>query len=516
MIFFAPILSKVGVILFVMKHVLLTAMVLGVGISSALSQEIIQEILEAPDTAVAVPVIPVNPAPAPAPVVAVPQSASQIQMSFAPVVKQVAPAVVNIYTRRVVTGRAVNPFMADPFFAPFFQDFSPLRQRVENSLGSGFIVSEDGLLVTNAHVVDGAEEIVVILNDGREFEAKAVLSDKPSDIALLRIDTKGQKLPTTSLAPSESLEVGDLVLAIGNPFGVGQTVTSGIVSALARSNTDINDYDFFIQTDAAINPGNSGGPLVRMDGKVIGVNSAIYSRSGGSLGIGFAIPSEMLQAVIAAEGSEHAKSRSGVIRPWLGFTAQNVTADIASSLGMERPQGALVINVLEKGPADKAGLKQGDVILSINGREVKNGDELRFRIATIALGETAEIEVQRGQSKQILIFTASPPPEMPARDPVTVSGNNPLAGATLVNVSPAVIEDLGLRGMTDGVVVQDVKAGTPAERFGLRAGDGIVAVGNHRVGETSRVQSIIDKADTRRGWAITLRRGGRDQTLIVR
>lgn len=495
-----------------MKHFLLTAMVLGVGISPAFSQDIIQEILEAPNTEMAVPVMQVNPAP----VQVVPQSATQMQMSFAPVVKQVAPAVVNIYTRRVVTGRAVNPFMADPFFAPFFQDFSPLRQRVENSLGSGFIVSEDGLLVTNAHVVDGAEEIVVILNDGREFEARAVLSDKPSDLALLRIDTKGQKLPTTSLAPSEELEVGDLVLAIGNPFGVGQTVTSGIVSALARSNTDINDYDFFIQTDAAINPGNSGGPLVRMDGKVIGVNSAIYSRSGGSLGIGFAIPSEMLQAVIAAENSGNATSRSGVIRPWLGFMAQNVTSDIAASLGMTHPKGALVTQVQDKGPADKAGLKQGDIIIAINERDIRNAEELRFRIATIALGDTAQLSVQRGQNKHILNFTASPPPELPARDPVSVSGNNPLSGATLVNVSPAVIEDLGLRGMNDGVVVQEVKPGSPAERIGLRAGDGIIAIGNHRVGETRRIQSIIEKTDSRRGWAITLRRGGRDQTLIVR
>lgn len=500
----AQVLSKVHCILMIMKPVLLTALLLSFGTTIAFSQEIIREELTL-DEFVPEVVAPVQ----------VPQSAAQIQMSFAPVVKQVAPAVVNIYTRRVVTGRAMNPFMGDPFFAPFFQDFSPLRQRVENSLGSGFIVSDDGLIVTNAHVIEGAEEIVVILHDGREFEARSVMVDKPSDLGLLRIEPRGGALPHIDLAPSEALEVGDLVLAIGNPFGVGQTVTSGIVSALARSNTDINDYDFFIQTDAAINPGNSGGPLVRMDGKVIGVNSAIYSRSGGSLGIGFAIPSEMLQAVIAAEKSGDATSK-GVVRPWLGFTAQNVSSDIAASLGMERPQGALVTQVHDKGPADKAGLKQSDIILAINGREIRNAEELRFRIATIPLGDTAQISVQRGHQKEILIFTASPPPETPARDPVTVSGNNPLSGATVVNVSPAVIEDFGLRGMTDGVVVQDVKAGTAAERLGLRAGDGIVAIGNHKVGESRRIQSIIERTDTRRGWVITLRRQGRDQTLIVR
>lgn len=447
--------------------------------------------------------------------VQVPQSPEHIKMSFAPVVREVAPAVVNIYTRRVVTGRAMNPFMGDPFFAPFFQDFSPLRKRVENSLGSGFIVSDDGLIVTNAHVIDGAQEIVVILHDGREFEARAVLIDKPSDLGLLRIDARGENLPTTTLAPSEALEVGDLVLAIGNPFGVGQTVTSGIVSALARSNTDINDYDFFIQTDAAINPGNSGGPLVRMDGQVIGVNSAIYSRSGGSLGIGFAIPSEMLQAVIAAEKSGTI-SKAGVVRPWLGFTAQNVTSDIASSLAMERPHGALVSHVHANGPADKAGLKTGDVILSLDNRAIRNADELRFRIATIPLGQTTHIGLRRGGDDMTLNFTAAPPPELPARQPVQVTGNNPLAGAVIVNISPAVIEDLGLRGMNDGVVIEEVKDGSTAERIGLKAGDGIVAIGNRQITDTSRLQSIIERTDTKRGWAITLRRQGRDQTLVIR
>jgi serine protease Do len=405
--------------------------------------------------------------------------------------------------------------MDDPFFAPFFQNMSPFRKRVENSLGSGFIASPTGLIVTNAHVIENAEEIVVVLSDGREFEARSVLIDAPSDVGLLRINAGSEELPVVTMSPSETLEVGDLVLAIGNPFGVGQTVTSGIVSALARSNTDINDYDFFIQTDAAINPGNSGGPLVNMDGGVIGVNSAIYSRSGGSLGIGFAVPSEMVQAVIAAEKSGQI-GKGGVVRPWLGFTAQNVTSDIAQSMGLIRPAGALVATIAKDGPAEKSGLKTGDVILAINDRAIRDADELKFRIATIPLQQTAKLKIQRAGAEQVITFTASPPPEVPARAPVTIDGNNPLAGATLVNVSPAVIEEMGLRGMEDGVVVQDVQAGTIAARMGLKTGDGNIAIGNHAVGSTDEVQGMLDRADTRRGWVLTIRRNGRDQTLILR
>ena len=454
-------------------------------------------------------------APATTPAVVVPVSPAQVKLSFSPIVKKVAPAVVNIYTRRTVTGRNMNPFLDDPFFAPFFLNFSPMRKRVENSLGSGFIVSPTGLIVTNAHVVDGADEIVAVLSDGREFPAKLVLEDNPSDVALLRIDAKGEDLPVAILSASETLEVGDMVVAIGNPFGVGQTVTSGIVSALARSNTDINDYDFFIQTDAAINPGNSGGPLVNMDGGVVGVNSAIYSRSGGSLGIGFAVPSEMIQAVIAAEKSGTISKR-GVVRPWLGFTAQNMTADIASSLSMLRPTGALVSTVAENGPADRAGMKTGDVILSINDRTIRDADELKFRIATIPLGQTAKLRIRRGGAEQDLTFTASAPPEIPAREPVTVNGNNPLGGATVINVSPAVIEDMGLRGMEDGVVIQSVQSGSFADRMGFKEGDGIIAIGDRAVGATDDVQSAIDKANADRGWVLTIRRNGRDQTLILR
>jgi serine protease Do len=444
----------------------------------------------------------------------VPVSSEQVKLSYAPVVKRVSPAVVNIYTRHTVQ-RAVNPFMNDPFFAPFFGGVSPMRKRVEQALGSGFIVDQSGLIVTNAHVIRDAEEIMVVMTDGREYAAKSVLVDTPSDVGLLRIDTKGAALPTLTMSASEALEVGDIVLAIGNPFGVGQTVTSGIVSALARSNTDINDFGFFIQTDAAINPGNSGGPLVAMDGTVVGVNSAIYSQSGGSLGIGFAVPSEMVQAVIAAEKSGQV-SKKGVVRPWLGFSAQSVTADIAASMGFDHPQGALVADVTEKGPADKAGLKRGDVITAIGGKVIRDAEELRFRIATIPLGQQTTFKIKRNGAEETLTFTASPPAEIPARAPAVILGQNPLSGATVVNVSPAVSEDMGLENQTDGVVVESVKPGSLADRMGFAPGDGIISLSKTKVVNTKQLQDLVRKLEGGNGWDLTIRRGGRDQMLILR
>ena len=446
----------------------------------------------------------------------VPTSPEQVKLSYAPVVKQVAPAVVNIYTKRTVQGRAgMNNLFNDPFFNQFFNGMAPMRKRVEQSLGSGFIIDANGLIVTNAHVIKDAEEVMVVLTDGREYAAKSVLVDTPSDIGLLRIDTKGISLPTATMAPSETMEVGDLVLAIGNPFGVGQTVTSGIVSAVARSHTDINDFDFFIQTDAAINPGNSGGPLVAMDGTVVGVNSAIYSRSGGSLGIGFAVPSEMVQAVIAAEKSGMVSTR-GVKRPWLGFTAQSVTPDIANSMGFETPRGALVADVVAEGPADKAGLKRGDVITAINDRVIRDSEELRFRIATIPMGGEAKLTINRGGDEVELDFKATPPAEIPAKDAVDITGVNPLEGATIINVSPAVIDDMGIDNQSDGVVVQSVRQGSTAARMGFVEGDGIIAIGDKRVTSTSGLAALLDQKANPRGWVLTLRRGGRDQTIILR
>jgi serine protease Do len=390
-----------------------------------------------------------------------------------------------------------------------------MRKRVEQSLGSGFIIDASGLIVTNAHVVKDAQEVVVVLSNGQEYPAKIALVDTPSDLGLLRIDPQGKTLPTARLGSSDNLEVGDIVLAIGNPFGVGQTVTSGIISALARSNTDINAFDFFIQTDAAINPGNSGGPLVAMDGSVIGVNSAIFSKTGGSLGIGFAIPTEMLQAVLKAEQSGQVSKR-GIVRPWLGFEAQTMTSDIAQSLGFESPHGALVSDVSENSSGEQAGLKRGDVITALNGRPIKDSQELKFRIATLPIGSTTTLTIRRENTDTTLTFIASAPPEIPARQAVTIKDKNILEGATIINVSPAVIEEMGLMGQDDGVVIHTVNAQSTAARLGLQAGDGLIAIGNHSITDTSKLKKLLSSFDARQGWVLTIRRNGRDQTIILR
>jgi S1-C subfamily serine protease len=296
---------------------------------------------------------------------------------------------------------------------------------------------------------------------------------------------------------------------------VGQTVTSGIVSALARSNTDINDFDFFIQTDAAINPGNSGGPLVDMNGDVVGVNSAIFSKTGGSLGIGFSIPTEMVRVVLAAEEKGQVSKR-GILRPWLGFTAQSVTSEIAASLGFDRPRGALVSNIVENGPADQAGLKRGDVITAFNGRDIKDGEELKYRIATMPLGETATLLVKRQGQDRPVTFTAMPPSEIPARDAIALRGQHLFEGATVINVSPAVIEEMDLKNQENGVVISEVVAGSTADRIGLAAGDGVIALGKTRIVNTRGLEKALASYNAQRGWFITIRRGGRDQTLVLR
>jgi len=300
--------------------------------------------------------------------VAVPQSADQIRLSFAPLVEAVAPAVVNIYTRKTVETRGFqSPLFSDPFFQRFFGNSFPgaPQRRSENSLGSGVIVSDSGIVVTNHHVINDAEDIQVILRDRREFKATVLLSDERTDLTVLQLDGVSDPLPVVRLGDSDSVLVGDLVLAIGNPFGVGQTVTSGIVSGLARTSVDISDYQSFIQTDAAINPGNSGGALVSMDGSLIGINTAIFSKSGGSQGIGFAIPSAMVQAVLRS-----AESGAPLLRPWLGFDSRSVDWDIATALGMATPHGVIVESVRANGPADRAGIKPGDIIFSVDGRQV--------------------------------------------------------------------------------------------------------------------------------------------------
>src|ERR1700728_967161 len=303
-----------------------------------------------------------------------PSSVAELQLSFAPVVKRAAPAVVNVYAARVVENR--NPFMNDPLFRQFFGAVP--REQVLRSLGSGVIIDAKGLVVTNYHVIEGASEVKVALADKREFDAEIALKDEHSDLAVLRLKGASERFPALEFANSDELQGGDVVLAIGDPFGIGQTVTHGIVSAVARTQVGISDYRFFIQTDAAINPGNSGGALIDLAGKLVAINTAIYSRTGGSLGIGFAIPSNMVSVVVAsARGGSAA-----VMRPWLGAKLQQVTPEIAESLGLKRPSGALVASAAADGPAAKAGIKTGDLIVSIDGTAIDDANAFDYRFAT--------------------------------------------------------------------------------------------------------------------------------------
>lgn len=443
----------------------------------------------------------------------VPQSEQQVSLSYAPVVKEVSPAVVNIYTKRVVKQR-VSPFMADPMFEKFFGDMGMrglTRDRVESSLGSGVIIEGNGLIVTNAHVVKDAQEIMAVLSDRREFEAKISLLDEKSDIAILRIDTKGELLPHASLKPSEQMQVGDIVIAIGNPFGVGQTVTSGIVSALARSTLNISDFNFFIQTDAAINPGNSGGPLVAMDGGVVGINSAIYSRDGGSLGIGFAIPSEMVATVIAAEKA----GGKTITRTWLGISGQPVTADIADSLNLNRPTGVLISDIHPESPLKKEGMDVGDVVTAINGKEVHDPAEMKFRLATLPLGEEATLDVLRKGEPMSFKVKAMAPPDSPPRDALKIEGKNPLNGARVANINPAVAVELSLHNEAEGVVVTDVANDRTASRL-LQPGDIIVAINDTVIKTVKDFRVAMDKAEKANVFAVTIDRGGQKTQIVIR
>jgi serine protease Do len=369
------------------------------------------------------------------------------------------------------------------------------------------IVSSDGLVVTNEHVVNGAEDITVVLGDRREFSATVVTHDERTDLSVLRIEPKGEELPTLPLADSDSIEVGDLVLAIGNPFGVGQTVTSGIVSAVARTQVGISDLGFFIQTDAAINPGNSGGALVNMKGELVGINTAIFSRSGGSVGIGFAIPANMVATVVAAAGLG-----GRPVRPWLGVTGQALSSELAEGFGLDRAGGVVLNQVHPRSPAAAAGLELGDVILAFNDHEVLDPGGLRFRVATAKIGSDVNLRVLRDGHPENVVIKLVAAPEEPPRDETLLDGDEPLAGATIVNLSPAVAEELGIDDAWDGVMVLSVTRGSPARRIGLKPGDLLLEVGGREVKGVADVMDAIAKPAS--SWRLSIRRGGQIHTIV--
>jgi Do/DeqQ family serine protease len=429
----------------------------------------------------------------------VPQSPGEVHLSFAPVVKKARPAVVNVYASRVEETTR-NPLLDDPIFRQFFGSQGG-DARVSHSLGSGVIVDVSGLVVTNYHVIEGMTDVKVALTDHREFPAKIVLRDPRSDLAVLRI-VSDEPFPVLELGDSDAIEVGDFVIAIGNPFGVGQTVTQGIVSALARTQIGISDYGFFIQTDAAINPGNSGGALVDLDGRLIGINSAIISRSGGSMGLGFAIPVNMVKGVVAAAK----RGGASVKRPWLGASLQDVTKEIADSIGLDRPIGALAADVEEGGPAAEAGLKRGDVVTAIDGQPVDDSGGVGFRLGEQPLGGVASLSVLRGGKPIVLTLKLAAAPEIPPRDAVRIRSRSPFEGAMVMNISPALIEEMSIEGARKGVIVTDVSQGSTAAGVGLQKGDLVLSVNDEKIETTRDLEKAA--ASRPRYWKLAIGRGG--------
>jgi Do/DeqQ family serine protease len=436
----------------------------------------------------------------------VPTSPTEMKLSYAPIVQRVQPAVVNVYAAKTVQNR--NPLLDDPIFRRFFGGQGMQPEQMQRSLGSGVMVDPSGLVVTNNHVIEGADQVKISLSDKREFEAEIVLKDSRTDLAVLRIKDSKEKFPTLDFSNSDDLLVGDVVLAIGNPFGVGQTVTHGIISALARTQVGITDYQFFIQTDAAINPGNSGGALVDMTGKLVGVNTAIFSRSGGSQGIGFAIPANMVRVVVASAKS----GGKAVKRPWLGARLQNITPEIAETLGLKTPSGALVVNVTPNSPAAKAGLKVSDLVTSIDGQTIEDPNAFEYRFATRPLGGTAQLDAQRGGKPVKLTVALEAAPDT-GRDEITLTARSPFQGAKVANISPAVADELRLDSSTEGVVITELTDSATAAGVGFQKGDLIVAVNGTKIGKTSDLDKVT--RDGARLWRIVVVRGGQQINVTL-
>ena len=439
---------------------------------------------------------------------ATPQNAGQVTLSYAPLVKETAPAVVNVYAERMVT-RRMSPLFSDPFFGQFFGQQMPGRSEKQTSLGSGVIVGKNGTIITNNHVINGADDVRVALADGREFPCKVLLKDDRYDLAVLKIESD-EEFPTIPIGDSDAVEVGDLSLAIGNPFAVGQTVTSGIISGLARNSITDGEFGFFLQTDAAINPGNSGGALLDMNGELIGINTAIFSRGGGSNGIGFAIPANMVKVFLAAADS----GQTAFQRPYVGASFGPVTSDMAEAVGLKAARGAIISSIRPESPAEKAGLQPGSVIVAVDDVPVEHPDALLYRLTVIGLGKTADLTVERDGKTSHINLPLALAPEDPPRDSRLIGGKSPFSGLTVENISPRVAEELRLPDISDGVAVADVEGGSPAARLGFARGDIIVAVNGTEIDSTGTLE---DQAATSPGlWRLSINRGGRMINQIFR
>ena len=426
--------------------------------------------------------------------------------SFAPIVRRVAPGVVKIETTTTLKNISMQQFpgLNDPFWKRFGDQFGQmvppgqLGPQREHGEGSGVIVTKDGYILTNNHVVDNASQVKVTLQDGREFTAKVIGRDAKSDIAVVKIDAKD--LPVVPMADSDKVQVGDVVLAVGNPFGVGQTVTQGIVSAKNRGDMGIQDYEDFIQTDAAINPGNSGGALVDIDGRLIGINTAILSRSGGSQGVGFAIPSDLARSVM-----ESLVQYGHVTRGYLGVMIQDVTPIMAKEFKLKEPMGALVGDVVADGPAAKAGFKDGDVVLEFNGKNVADSRHLKLTVAETKPGSTVPVKVWRDCSAKTLEVTVK---ELQATEQVAQNNQDndtgTLNGVAVDNLNPQTRQQFNLPESVKGAVITEVKPDSAAAEAGLRPGDVIEEINRHPVKSADDAvrltENVKDKHTLVRVW----------------
>ncbi|MFN3395229.1 MAG: DegQ family serine endoprotease [Thermodesulfovibrionales bacterium] len=420
----------------------------------------------------------------------VPSQIIETSRAFSDIVAEVSPAVVNISSTKVFK-RDAYPFSEDPFFDLFrpFHDFDQKKWK-EQSLGSGVIISEDGYIITNNHVVEKSEDIRVILYDKRSFKGKVIGSDPKTDIAIVKISA--QKLPSVRWGNSDHLKVGEFVLAIGNPYGLSHTVTMGIISAVGRANVGIADYEDFIQTDAAINPGNSGGPLVNINGELIGINTAIFSRSGGYQGIGFAVPSNMARLVM-----EQLIKQGKIVRGWLGVMIQEVTPEIAQKFGLKEPKGALVSDITKGSPAEKAGIIRGDIIIEYDGKAISSVSNLRNSVAQTKVGSQVRIKIIRnGKEFTLNVIVAELPKEMATitEEPEGDIQRNAFSGVTVYDLTKEIALQLGLNSGEKGVVVVKVESGSPAEEAGLKKGDVIQEIDRKKINNMEdfrRVTSLV-------------------------
>ena len=414
-----------------------------------------------------------------------PVTAAPPPESFADVVRTVKPAVVNIFSTRLVRGPGSTGDPAEDFFRHFFGEGPPRVQR-QQSLGSGFIIDRDGHIVTNAHVVQQAEQIRVKLSNREEYDAEVVGTDPKTDVAVIKIKPR-KELPVARLADSDTLEVGDWVIAIGNPFGLAETVTAGIVSAKGRV-IGAGPYDDFIQTDASINPGNSGGPLVNARGEVVGINTAIFSRSGGSVGIGFAIPINHARRI-----AEDLRGGGRVVRGWLGLSVQEVTPELAETFGLGEPRGALIVDVEAGGPAARAGLQRGDVLLTYNGVAITNSHQIPALVAETAVGNVAELTVLRDRSERRMTITVA---EQPSAKTARPQVREPSAdwGIQVTDLTASLARRLGVPRDTRAVVVSEVAPGSPAEEAGLEPGDLLRQVDRKEVRSAKECDQALRRA----------------------